>query len=261
VTSPPAATPDSNTVTISRVLFNYVIIAISCFAVGLIVGVFAYDRIAQNNREENAELINNAVSAMVAALPQSPTRAPTPDPNMRYDVSDAGNPAIGPADAPITIIEFGDFNCHYCKRFFDDTLSPLLDAYEGRIHFVFRDFPILGPDSIQAALAAECADDQGQFWGFHNLVYQDQILTRDNFLAYAADLDMDVDTFTTCLDDAVHQDEITTDYLAGSQLGVGGTPTFFINGKILVGAQPYNSFVTIIEAELNSTTSEADSSS
>jgi protein-disulfide isomerase len=261
VLSVPAVARDSNTVTISRVLFNYLIIAVSCFAVGLIVGVFAYDRIAQNNRQENTELINNAVAAAVAALPLSPTAQPTPDPNMRYDVSDAGNPSIGPVDAPITIIEFGDFNCHYCKRFFDETLSPLLTAYEGRVRFVFRDYPILGSASVQAALAAECADDQGEFWGFHNLVYQEQNLTRDNFLQYAADLNLDVDTFTTCLDDAVHQQDIETDYLDGAQLGVGGTPTFFINGKILVGAQPYDSFVTLIEAELDSQTSQAESPS
>lgn len=254
----PAPTYDPNTLAIPRVLFNYVIIAVSCFAVGLIVGIFAYDRIAQNNREENTALINNAVAAVVAALPESVAAQPTLDPNFRYDVTDADNPTIGPADAPITIIEFGDFRCTYCKRFFDETLYPLLDAYEGQVHFVFRDFPILGPDSIQAALAAECADDQGRFWVFHDRLYADQILTRDAFLQHATELEMDVDTFTTCLDDEVHQAEIETDYVAASQLGVGGTPTFFINGKILIGAQPYDSFVAAIEAELNSLTSESE---
>jgi protein-disulfide isomerase len=243
------------------VLFNYVIIAVSCFVVGLIVGIFAYDRIAQNNRAENTELINSAVAAAVAALPESVAAPPTPDPNMRYDVTDAGNPSLGPVDAPITIIEFGDFRCTYCKRFFDQTLYPLLDEYEGRIHFVFRDYPILGAESVQAALAAECADDQGQFWAFHDRLYQDQILARDAFLQYATELEMNVDTFTTCLDDAVHQTEIEADYTVASQLGVGGTPTFFINGKIFIGAQPYDSFVAAIEAELNSLTSGAETPS
>jgi protein-disulfide isomerase len=258
---PTAPAVNDPTITIPRVLFNYVIIAVSCFVVGLIVGVFAYDRIAQNNREENAELINSAVAAVVAALPESVAGQPTLDPNFRYDVTAADNPTLGVADAPITLIEFGDFNCTYCKQFFDETLYPLLDAYEGQIQFVFRDYPILGPDSVQAALAAECADDQGQFWTFHDLLYADQILTRDAFLQHATDLEMDVDTFTTCLDDAVHQSEIETDYVAAAQLGVGGTPTFFINGKILVGAQPYSSFAAAIEAELNSLTSEAETPS
>jgi protein-disulfide isomerase len=240
-----------NAVVIPRVLFNYVVIAVSCFVIGLVIGVFAYDRVVQNNRDENAALIGDAVAAVVAALPQQPTAVPTVDPNMRYDVTDAGNPAIGPADAPVTIIEFGDFNCGYCRRFFDETLDPLLQAYEGRVRFVYRDYPILGPGSVQAALAAECADDQGQFWAFHDKVYTEQILTRDVFLQYATDLEMDVDTFTTCLDDAEHQPEIQADYLAGAELGVGGTPTFYINGKALIGAQPYENFVAAIEAELN----------
>lgn len=249
---------DSTTITIPRVFFNYVIIAISCFAIGLIVGIFAYDRIVQNNREENTTLLNNAVASVVAALPAGVAAQPTIDPNFRYDVTVADNPTLGAADAPITIIEFGDFRCTYCKRFFDQTLYPLLDAYEGRVQFVFRDYPILGPDSVQAALAAECADDQGQFWAFHDRLYANQILTRDAFLQHATELEMDVDAFTACLDDQVHQAEIEADYVAAAQLGVTGTPTFFINGKILVGAQPYDNFVVAIEAELNSLASESE---
>jgi protein-disulfide isomerase len=240
------------------VLFNYGVIAVSCFVIGLVVGIFAYDRVVQANREENAELINRAVAAAVASLPESGTAAqPTPDPNIRYNITDEGNPTIGPADAPITIVEFGDFRCTYCKRFFDDTLYPLLDAYEGQVRFVFRDYPILGSESIQAALAAECADDQGAFWEFHDRLYQDQNLTRAAFLQYATELELDVDTFTTCLDDAVHQSEIETDYVAAAQIGVGGTPTFFINGKVLIGAQPYENFAAAIDAELVSTAAES----
>jgi protein-disulfide isomerase len=248
-------------VVIPRVLFNYIVIAVSCFVIGLAIGVFAYDRLVQNNQTENEELIGNAVAAVVAALPQQPAAEPTIDPNMRYDVTDAGNPAIGPADAPVTIIEFGDFNCGYCKRFFDETLQPLLQAYEGRVRFVYRDYPILGSGSVQAALAGECADDQGKFWGFHDRVYAEQVLTRDVFLQYAADLEMDVDSFTTCLDEATHQSEIQADYVAGAQLGVGGTPTFYINGKALIGAQPYENFVAVIEAELNAAASDAPAAS
>jgi protein-disulfide isomerase len=257
----PVPAPNVNVVTIPRVLVNYGIIAVSCFVVGLVVGVFAYDRIAQNNRVENSELINSAVAAAVAALPDSAAADPTPDPNRRYDVTDAGNPSMGPADAPVTIIEFADFNCGYCKSFFEQTLHPLLDAYEGQVRFVFRDYPILGAASVQASLAAECADDQGQFWAFHDRVYSEQNLTRDNFLLYATDLGLDVDTFTTCLDEATHQDEIESDYRAGVDLGVGGTPTFFINGKILVGAQPYASFAAVVESELNSAAADVPSDS
>ena len=260
--SSPVQAAEVNVLTVPRVLVNYGIIAVACFVIGVVVGVFAYDRIVQNNRSENAELINSAVAAAVAALPSSGVAEdPTPDPNMRYDVGDAGNPSLGPADAPITIIEFGDFNCGYCKSFFEQTLTPLMEAYDGQVRFVFRDYPILGSASVQAALAAECADDQGQFWAFHDRLYTDQVLSRDAFLQYAADLEMDVETFTTCLDSATHQEELESDYLAGAQLGVGGTPTFFVNGKILVGAQPYANFAAAIDTELNNLAAGATSDS
>lgn len=242
---------DPNVLTISRVAVNYAVIAITCFIVGAVVGVFGYDRIEQSNRTENSELINGAVAAVVAALPQSPTAVPTLDPNIRYNIDEAGNPTIGPEDALVTIIEFGDFHCRFCKSFVDNTLDPLLDTYEGRVRFVFRDYPILGDSSVQAALAGECADDQDQFWAYHDLLYTGQDLTRVGFVQYATELGMDLDAFNTCLDDVAHQADIEADYRAGAQLGVTGTPTFFINGKMFVGAQPYENFVAAIEAELN----------
>jgi protein-disulfide isomerase len=180
-----------------------------------------------------------------------PTPRPTADPNFRYDVDDGGNPFLGAADAPITMIEFGDFRCGFCKRFNDETLAPLLQQYEGQIRFVYRDYPILGPDSLQAALAAQCAHDQGQFWPFHDLLYSNPSnLTRTAFLTYAEQLALDIDTFTTCLDNAVHQEEINADYAVGQQLGVGGTPTFFINGRIITGAQPIEVFQRLLDDEL-----------
>jgi protein-disulfide isomerase len=103
---------------------------------------------------------------------------------------------------------------------------------------------------VQAALAGECAHDQNRFWELHNRLYADQVLTRDAFIAHATELEMDVEAFVECLDNAVYQSEIEADYQAGAMVGVGGTPTFFINGRILVGAQPLENFVQYIEAEL-----------
>ncbi|MDL1901685.1 DsbA family protein [Anaerolineae bacterium CFX9] len=249
----PHPSPDPAVIVIPRALFNYIVIGLTMLVVGLIVGVVAYDRFAASTRQMNAELINQAVGTAVAAMPQNavPTPRPTADPNFRYDVDDGGNPFLGAADAPITMIEFGDFRCGFCKRFNDETLAPLLQQYEGQIRFVYRDYPILGPDSLQAALAAQCAHDQGQFWPFHDLLYSNPSnLTRTAFLTYAEQLALDIDTFTTCLDNAVHQEEINADYAVGQQLGVGGTPTFFINGRIITGAQPIEVFQRLLDDEL-----------
>lgn len=236
---------------------SHLLIAAIFLFVGLVIGYSAYERVDQHANIASSELrnadtqalIQQAVGTAVAAVPQAV--GGNPDPNTRYNVDIAGNPSRGPEDALITIIEFADFRCGYCKRFNDETIEPLMERFDGRIRIVFRDYPVLGPESQLAALAAECADDQGMFWEFHDMLYAapDQ-LNRDAFMNYATTLEMDVPTFTTCFDGELHRDEIIQDYIAGQNLGVTGTPTFFINGKILVGAQPLNTFVLMLEAEL-----------
>jgi protein-disulfide isomerase len=241
---------------IPRETFNYVVIAVVFLALGLVIGVVAYDRIV---RTQSEDLIKRSVAAAVAALPASDSVAAA-DPNARYTVSTDGQPSLGPADAPIVMVEFGDFRCSYCKRFHDQTVTPLLENYGDQIRFVYRDYPILGPDSLQAALAASCAYDQNAFWDFHDRLYANpQQLTRDAFLQYATELDLNVGQFTQCYDNAEHQEQVVQDYSDGEALGISGTPTFFINGRILVGAQPYEQFVARIDAELNELTSESTS--
>jgi protein-disulfide isomerase len=206
-------------------------------------------------------IINSAVATAVAAVPQNTAAtAQGLNENTVYTVSTEGDPFVGPEDAPITIVEFGDFRCGYCRRHFEETFEPLLAAYEGEVRYVFRDYPILSQESLVAALAAECAHDQGAFWEFHDRVYSNQnVLTREQFISYATELGLDTATFTTCLDEQQHLDEVVQDYQDGQTLGVGGTPTFFINGKPLIGAQPYSQFQLRFDAELAAaTTSTAD---
>jgi protein-disulfide isomerase len=240
------------TVTMARSTVNIVIVGLVMFAVGLVIGLFGNDVFRQRNAEENRALIAQAVTAAISELGGAPVaEGPQLDPTQRYTIDTAGDPFIGPADAPVTIVEFGDFRCGFCARFHSDTFEPLLARYEGRIRYVFRDYPILGSESLTSAVAAECADDQGKFWEFHNLLYANQRnLTREGYLAHATTLGMDIASFTTCLDNAQHQDEIGADYQAGASLGVGGTPTFFINGRPVVGAQPLDAFVRVIDEEL-----------
>jgi protein-disulfide isomerase len=252
--SPAEAHPIAEpTATVSRATLNYIIIGVTMFAIGLLVGVVGYERVAQQNRMENLELANQVADRVIAALDQQGVvdSGAQLDESQVYEIDTAGNPAIGPDDALVTIIEFGDFRCSFCKRFQDETIVPLLEQYEGRVRFVWRDYPILGQDSFEASVAGECADDQEQFWAFHDLLFADQAnFTREGFIAKAEQLQMDVETFTACYDNQQHRDEILADYQAGQALGVSGTPTFFINGRPLIGAQPISAFVNIIDGEL-----------
>ncbi len=280
-TTPPPHIHDEgyeDDVVISRVAFNYVVIAIACLVIGAVVGILGYDRVSRGNQDQTDALINRAVSTAVASIPMQvgtgntstesmvqavgtavaaqatamvPTPLPTLDPNIRYDVSVADNPFLGPEDAPVTIIEFADFRCGFCKRFNDNTMQQILDTYGDNVRLVFRDYPILGPESQVAALAGECADDQSQFWPFHDMVYANQqFMSRSQYITYAEQLELDVERFTICLDEQEHLEENTNDYLAGVALGISGTPTFYINGKIIIGAQDFSAFAAVIDAEL-----------
>lgn len=239
--------------TVSRATLNYIIIGITMFALGLLVGVVGYDRVAQANRAENRDLANQVAEQVISALGAggAANSGQRLDPSLVYEIDEAGNPALGPEGAVVTIIEFGDFRCSFCRRFQDETVAPLLERYEGQVRFVWRDYPILGQGSFEASIAGECADDQGQFWQFHDLLFADQAnFTREGFIAKATQLDLDVAQFTTCYDNQQHRDEILADYQAGESLGVTGTPTFFINGRPLIGAQPISAFINVVEAEL-----------
>lgn len=162
------------------------------------------------------------------------------------------DPSFGPADAPVTIVEFSDYNCPFCTRFALETLPQLRQRYGSLIRFVYRDLPIIGgQNSINAAVAGNCAHIQGKFWEFHDLLFTNsEARERDTYVAFADELGMDTDAFTTCLDDKAQLDEVTLDYLDGQGLGIDGTPAFFINGKTIRGAQPFDTFALVIDKEL-----------
>jgi protein-disulfide isomerase len=254
----PPRTPPADALVIGRSTVNALLTGIVGLALGIALGLLIADRFGTPapqppalSAADTEAIINAAVGTAVASVPLGPTLTPTRDPDARFDVTDADNPSLGPADAPITLIEFGDFRCSFCKRFNDNTLAPLLEQYGDQVRFVSRDYPILGPESQLAAVSGECADDQGAFWEMRDRMFAaPQNLTRDAFIAYAAEMNLDVEAFTTCLDTNPHQEEILADYTAGLALGVGGTPTFFVNGRIVTGAQPLTVFQSIIEEEL-----------
>lgn len=162
------------------------------------------------------------------------------------------DPSFGPPDAPVTIVEFSDFYCSFCTRFATETLPKIRDHYGDMIHFVYRDLPIIGGQiSVEAAIAGNCAHDQGQFWEFHNILFSHNAARgRESYISFADELGLDTDAFTVCLDDKAKLDEVTLDLIDGQTLGIQGTPKFYINGKSISGAQPFENFKLVIDAEL-----------
>jgi protein-disulfide isomerase len=170
---------------------------------------------------------------------------------VRVTVEPGNNPSRGPAAAPVTIVEFSDFQCPYCARALP-TLKKVQETYGDRVRMVFRDFPLQNhPQAPKAAEAAGCADEQGRFWEMHDRLFANQAkLQVPDLKQHAAELGLESAKFDECLDSGRRATDWQLDLAEGSGYGVTGTPAFFINGRMLVGAQPYESFVQVIEDEL-----------
>ena len=199
---------------------------------------------------------SNAQGAVVAQPTLQPNPAPSPTPTQpnkqQIDLDD--DPVLGDKDAPVTIVSFEDYQCPFCKRAFDQTFPQLKSEYidTGKVKLVYRDYPLsFHPQAQSAAEASECANDQGEFWDYHDALFNNQAtLGSDLYTKLAGDLGLDVGQFTECVDSGKFRQEVQDDFSYGSSVGVSGTPTFFINGIKLVGAQPFQAFKNIIDAEL-----------
>jgi protein-disulfide isomerase len=158
----------------------------------------------------------------------------------------------GDPKAPITIVEFSDFQCPYCKRA-DDTLKEVLTKYNGKVRLAYRDFPLsqIHPNAENSAEAARCAGAQGKFWEYHDALFADQSkLDKASLTDRAKKLGLDEKSFQSCLDTGKFRAQVHADEQDGEKAGVSGTPGFFINGTMLSGAQPATEFEKIIDAEL-----------
>jgi protein-disulfide isomerase len=171
----------------------------------------------------------------------------------RYDVPVDGDPSIGPEDAAVTIIEFSDYQCPFCIRWHADSYNRLLTDYEGKIRFVYRDLPLsaIHPEAQPAAEAANCAGEQQAYWQYHDALFGGKYgLGTQAYDQYAAELNLDMAAFDTCVAEHRYKDEVDADANFVRNLGFTSTPTFFINGLVIVGAQPYEVFQQIIDKEL-----------
>ena len=186
-----------------------------------------------------------------------PAAAPTPAPqaNATYvgNVNVDGLPARGPENALVTVVEFSDFQCPFCKSYFDNTYPLVTSAYGDKVRYVFRDFPIeqLHPQAPKAAEAGRCAFEQGKFWQYHDSLFQNQgRLDAVGLKAQARDVGLDGAAFDRCLESGKYTEAVKKAFDEGMGLGVTGTPTFVINGQKVVGAQPFSALKAVIDAEL-----------
>lgn len=161
--------------------------------------------------------------------------------------------SIGPADAAVTIVEFTDYDCPYCRRYYKETFPQIMEKYGGRIRYVVRHFPLasMHPQAVKAAEAAECAAEDGLFWEFNDYIMRGvPSLDVESLKRYAADIGVNTEEFNRCLDDGTKAVNVQQDLRDGYMLGVRGTPNFFVNRYPLTGAQPIDVFSAYIEAAM-----------
>ena len=235
-----------------------VVVGIAAFFAGLYFSNLDSDEITQED-------LDQAIAKLELKLLQNqlPTNQPKPPANVSID----DDPIRGDPDAKITIIEFSDFQCPFCARFHVQTLPLLLDEYinSGKANLVYRDFPIqsIHPNAMPAAVAAECADEQGEYWEYHDILFENQnqwnkLDTEEVILMfnqYSEQIGLNQEQFENCLTSGKYLSEVRNDLNDGREYGVTGTPGFFVgNQEIgyveLKGAQPFESFKKVIDAQL-----------
>jgi len=194
-----------------------------------------------------------AAEAQIGGQEAKDPQVEVPEQVKRYDIPLEDDPFLGSENAPITIVEFSDYQCPFCQRWHEEVFTRLQEKYGDKIRLVYRDFPLYGlhQEAELAAEAANCAGDQEKYWDYHNLLFSGQKeYSKETFIAYAEALKLKMDDFKKCMDEHRYQSEIKADYEFAAKMGVRSTPTFFVNGLAVVGAQPFEVFEQIIDLEL-----------
>jgi len=214
----------------------------------LLLGMLVYQ--VADIRSGFSDLTNGVVAPSGDSAPTAaaPTGAPV-------DVSADDDAVKGDPNAPITIIEFSDFECPFCNRFYTDTLPQIQKEYidTGIAKLVYRDFPLsFHQNAKPAAEAAECAGEQGKFWEMHDVLFENyNVLSRAKYTTWAEEIGVgDIGAFDECVDSGEMSAEVDNDFNAGRAAGVTGTPSFFVNGQKISGAQPFSAFKAAVDAAL-----------
>jgi len=274
---PKKVTKSAEKITIKKSTYNSMLkgivaaIAIAAFLGGYSIAAFD-DSNSNLSSEELKEILSeieiNTAPAPQAAPQPAQRAAPQPAGQQVFQVSLGDEPVLGNPNAPVTIVEFSDFQCPFCKRFFDQTLPLIEENYinTGKVKLVYKDLPLvtLHPNVKPVHVAAECANEEGKFWEYHDVLFEKQsewqrLSSSDlqtKLVQYADDFGMQTASFESCLNSPEMTEEVNADTLEAASYGATGTPTFFIgnekNGFIkLVGAQPYTAFQAAIDSQLN----------
>lgn len=229
----------------STLLTALVIVSIGLSLTSLII---SFKALPQKTAEDN-----KALAAIGQNLPPSnpanqPSAANGAVTTQKFEISQ-DNHVRGSFNAPVTLVEFSDFECPFCEKIFP-TLNKLLSDYQGKVRLVYKYFPLsFHPNAQKAAEAAECASEQGKFWEYHDKLFANQSsgFSVDKFKQWAKDLNLNVTQFNDCLDSGKYAQKIQADFQEGVQKGVNGTPATFVNGQLVSGAQPYENFKQIID--------------
>ena len=231
----------------------YVIFPVVIIVIAAVVITFALSATNNNDRYDNN---------MNPELPVN---------DSRQSVFTTGSPLLGSPNASIIMLEFGDYQCLMCERYFDNTEHNILRNYveSGKLKIIFMDFAFIGPDSILAAQSAHCAEDQGKYWQYHDELYSNWDgentgwASKRNLKNFATNIGLDNNNFNECLDSGKYASKVENNMIIGKQLEVTGAPTFFIfksssdmekiigNVEKIVGAQPYSTFSNVLDSMLN----------
>jgi len=255
---------DNEKISVKKSTFNGLIIGLI-----IVVGVAAFFAGSYTSNLNSNQISEEDLEAVIAKLELKilQNQLPTDQSKLTMTISVDNDPIIGNPDAPITIIEFSDFQCPFCARFYTQTLPLIHEEYiePGKVKLVFRDFPIqsIHPNAVPAAVASECANEQDKFKEMHDMLFEKQNEwsrqeTSDvlsSFRQYAKIIQLQQEVFDSCLISGKYMEEIKKDLDDGKNYGVSGTPGFFVgNDQIgyekLIGAQPFDSFKKIIDAQL-----------
>ena len=259
---PVAESPPKKSTPTGLIIGLVIAVAVAGFFAGSNFSNMNSDLVTKSDLDDAISKLESKLENTRQAQVQQGQQAPQP---VKISLDD--DPRRGDPDAPITILEFSDFQCPFCARFHVQTLPLLLEEYidEGKVNFVYRDFPIqsIHPNALPAAVAAECANEQGKYWEYHDTLFEKQRawsnLDSDSvistFSQYATDVGLEQTQFDSCLESGKYLEEVQNDLRDGREYDITGTPGFFIGNEDigfvkLNGAQPFDSFKRIIDAQL-----------
>ena len=240
-------------------MVNKLYAIIPAVAVAIVAVVIVFAMPSQNSAIDVTKDTVSEPNVKVVDTEQS-----TKDP--RLSIFATGSPLLGSPDAPVTMVEFGDYQCTNCNRYFHNTEHDVLQNYveTGKLKIIFIDFAFIGPDSLVAAQAAHCAQEQGKYWEYHDELYSNWDgentgwASKDNLKKFTVNVDLNK-SFNECLDSSKYASKVTNNISIGRQLGVTGTPTFILfkstgDAQKIVGAQPYSTFNTVLDSMLKQQT-------